>query len=103
MWRVDWQGNCGICFRTKIHRGQIKFSRGTKKFPEPWGTRMQNQVGQSPNQKSLLVCLLLFLGTLVLYWPTREFEFVGYDDPFYVTSNPYVQQGVTAKGIAWAF
>jgi tetratricopeptide (TPR) repeat protein len=33
----------------------------------------------------------------------RDFGFVNYDDPDYVTNNPHVQQGLTADGAAWAF
>jgi tetratricopeptide (TPR) repeat protein len=47
--------------------------------------------------------LLLFLGTLVLYYPTLHNGFVNYDDPAYVTSNWHVQQGLTLRSLAWAF
>lgn len=30
-------------------------------------------------------------------------DFLGYDDPFYVTDNPIVQQGLTWEGLRWAF
>ncbi|HXM11899.1 MAG TPA: tetratricopeptide repeat protein [Terriglobales bacterium] len=51
----------------------------------------------------LLVGLLLFLGTLVLYYPVLQNGFVNYDDPAYVTSNLQVQQGLTLHSLAWAF
>ncbi len=50
-----------------------------------------------------LVGLLLFLGTLALYYPALQNGFVNYDDPAYVTSNLHVQQGLTARSLAWAF
>ncbi len=50
-----------------------------------------------------LIGLLLFLGTLVLYYPALENGFVNYDDPAYVTSNWHVQQGLTSRSLAWAF
>ena len=49
------------------------------------------------------VGLLLFLGTLALYYPTLQNGFVNYDDPDYVTANWHVQQGLNSRNIAWAF
>ena len=50
-----------------------------------------------------VVGLLLFFGTLVLYYPTLQNSFVNYDDPAYVTANWHVQQGLTSRSLAWAF
>ncbi len=49
------------------------------------------------------IALLLFLGTLSLYYPTLQDGFVNYDDPAYVTSNPHVQRGLTKQSVMWAF
>jgi len=59
---------------------------------------------QEPSWKPLLcVCLFLALSTLVVYWPVTGHEFVNYDDTDYVTANPYVQAGLSAKGLAWVW
>jgi tetratricopeptide (TPR) repeat protein len=50
-----------------------------------------------------LIACSLFLGTIVVYWPVRHLEFVGFDDPQYVTNNAHVQQGLTAANLRWAF
>src|ERR1700687_3231103 len=50
-----------------------------------------------------LASALLFLSTLTLYYPALRNGFVNYDDPAYVTSNLQVQQGLTARTLAWAF
>ncbi len=50
-----------------------------------------------------LIALLLFFGTLALYYPALHNGFVNYDDPDYVTSNFHVQQGLTLRSVAWAF
>jgi protein O-mannosyl-transferase len=49
--------------------------------------------------------LILALGamTLALYLPTLRHDFLAYDDQQYVTENPRVQGGLTAKGLVWAF
>jgi protein O-mannosyl-transferase len=51
----------------------------------------------------LLISLLLFLGALALYYPALQNGFVNYDDPDYVTLNWHVQQGLTSRGVEWAF
>jgi hypothetical protein len=50
-----------------------------------------------------VILLVLALVTLAVYWPVTHFDFVNYDDPAYVTSNPHVQAGLTGTAIAWAF
>ncbi|MGD0215512.1 MAG: tetratricopeptide repeat protein [Terriglobales bacterium] len=56
-----------------------------------------------PRTAVALLGLLLFLSTLALYYPALQNGFVNYDDPAYVTSNVHVQQGLTARNLAWAF
>lgn len=46
--------------------------------------------------------LLLFGITLALYWPTRYFNIVYYDDPLFVTDNPEVAGGLNWQGFKWA-
>jgi tetratricopeptide (TPR) repeat protein len=50
-----------------------------------------------------LIALVLFLLTVVLFSRVRDFEFVNFDDPSYVTENLHVQNGLTKEGLAWAF
>ena len=50
----------------------------------------------------LLVCLLLIVTTLAVYWQMRNHEFVDFDDDVYVTENRYVQAGLTPESIVWA-
>src|SRR5205807_1019344 len=48
------------------------------------------------------ICFLLLVAIAAVYGQVSHFDFVNIDDPDYVTSNPYVRQGVTAAGLAWA-
>jgi tetratricopeptide (TPR) repeat protein len=57
----------------------------------------------SPSQKKLIVCLLLFLVTLAVFWQVKNSDFVNLDDEQYVTQNPHVRGGLTADGLVWAF
>src|SRR5258706_3903505 len=52
-------------------------------------------------EKSILLGLLLL--TVAVFARVASNDFVNYDDPDYVTSNPQVQQGLTLDGIKWAF
>ena len=51
----------------------------------------------------LAICLALILATAILYAPVRNFDFVGYDDPEYVTANGHLRAGLTLKSLKWAF
>ena len=46
--------------------------------------------------------LILLVVTFAVYAPVRQFDFVNFDDPDYITSNPHVRNGITPEGIAWA-
>jgi protein O-mannosyl-transferase len=50
-----------------------------------------------------ILAFLLVIGTLVVYWPARQFEFINYDDEDYVYANPTVAKGLTTEGVKWAF
>ncbi len=50
-----------------------------------------------------LVPLALAVVTLAVYWPVRNYAFINYDDPVYVTENRHVQAGISRTGLAWAF
>lgn len=53
--------------------------------------------------RQVLVCMLLLLSILSVYWQTRHHHFVNYDDNRYVTDNRHVRAGLTLDGIVWAF
>jgi tetratricopeptide (TPR) repeat protein len=60
--------------------------------------------GTSRDSSRLFPALgLLVLATLATYWPVLSNGFIDYDDPDYVTANMMVRQGLTLKGIVWAF
>jgi tetratricopeptide (TPR) repeat protein len=47
--------------------------------------------------------VLLAAITLAIFYPVTGHDFINFDDPPYVTANPYVQHGLTAQGVAWSF
>ena len=58
-----------------------------------------------PSERILifLLAVLLAVGTAVLYAPSLHNGFVNFDDPYYVTRNAHVLQGVTWRNLVWAF
>jgi cytochrome c-type biogenesis protein CcmH/NrfG len=49
------------------------------------------------------VCLVLAAISFAVFGQTLTHEFINYDDNIYVYDNPVVAQGLTLKGIVWAF
>ena len=52
---------------------------------------------------AIAISLLLTLATVAAFWRLPGHDFVAIDDNVYVTANPYVASGLTAKSIRWAF
>ena len=57
----------------------------------------------SPNKQKLIIYIFLAVATLAVYWQVNQFDFINYDDPFYITQNSQVQSGITMNGLNWAF
>ena len=56
-----------------------------------------------PKKNSLMICLVLILGTAALYAPLALYPFILYDDEQYVTANPHVVSGISRANGMWAF
>src|SRR5881396_592194 len=56
--------------------------------------------GMRPERR---VAVLLAVATLAVYAQVAGHGFVSYDDPDYVSGNPYVRAGLTRAGLSWAF
>ncbi len=46
-------------------------------------------------RRSALICLGLAAATLAAFWGALQCQFVNYDDPAYITSNPALQRGLS--------
>ena len=57
----------------------------------------------STQSKYRSIAGLLLLVTALVYWPVRTHDFINFDDPDYVSSNPRVLAGLTWDGVLWAF
>src|SRR4030042_6033244 len=58
-----------------------------------------------PGKRQVLffISIALVAATLAAYGPVRRNGFVSFDDNWYVYNNSYIREGLTWKGIAWAF
>ena len=66
----------------------------------------KRSAGQFPGKgdyRVALICLILVLGTFVIYWPVVTYDFVNFDDFTYVSENAFVQRGLNADAFLWAF
>ena len=52
--------------------------------------------------QALWIGLVLAAVTLAVFWPVTHYEFVNYDDTDFITANPTIQAGVTARGLGYA-
>lgn len=57
----------------------------------------------APALPRLAVALLLVLAVGACYAQVVDHQFISYDDLGYVSENPQVRAGLTARGVAWAF
>src|SRR5579862_8399914 len=70
---------------------------------KPQGVRHSRLFELWRARKGALAGLFLFFLALATFWPAVENDFVGYDDPDYVTGNLHIQQGLSWETIRWAF
>jgi protein O-mannosyl-transferase len=76
---------------TKRHRG--------KRAPK----RIAGDIEQAPSPGLLLVIVLSLAAlNIIVYQAIRNFQFIGFDDPTYVTANPAVQAGLSWSNVLWA-
>lgn len=55
------------------------------------------------SRSRVLSPLLLVCAIIAVFWQVSGFEFINFDDPDYVSENPFVIAGLTRASIAWAF
>jgi protein O-mannosyl-transferase len=57
----------------------------------------------SPQQRTVILCLVLVAATLAVYNPVNRNAFVNFDDDHYITGNPHVLAGLNWDTVKWAF
>src|SRR6266851_2694412 len=71
--------------------------------PKPDQLPAESPIFHSPQQRRIILSLLLALATIALYNPVTRAPFLNFDDAAYVTVNPRVRAGVTWNTVVWAF
>ena len=61
------------------------------------------QAKQMEISRTVLICIVLAVVTFVAFEGVRNNNFVFYDDDKYITSNEYVQKGLSFESVKWAF
>jgi protein O-mannosyl-transferase len=72
------------------------------RLPEPLNGRLLAW-GQGVCGRTILMCALLSVLTVGVYWPVILHNFTKFDDAAYVTNNLHVQRGLSWDGLTWAF
>ena len=70
---------------------------------QPPGASVFSGLFQSPQKRTLVLCLLLTAVVLLAYSPVTHNGFLNYDDDTYITNNPHVRAGLTRATLKWAF
>jgi protein O-mannosyl-transferase len=60
-------------------------------------------VNLSESSRKILVCLVLSIVILAIFWQVRNHDFVNLDDKMYILENRHVLSGLTIDGVKWAF
>jgi tetratricopeptide (TPR) repeat protein len=71
--------------------------------PDMWESTAFRKFNMKRLGQPVFICLWLALVTLLVYEPVFHAQFIGYDDPDYVSANPHVLSGITLANLRWAF
>jgi Tfp pilus assembly protein PilF len=65
--------------------------------------RNQNNLLNIRDRENFILCSVIIILIIGIFWPVFSFEYVVYDDGGYIYSNPRVIRGLTLENIKWAF
>ena len=82
-----------FCHFSQTETGKVEIAFMTAGIPEHSGKQTFKQI-------LVFLCLLILTG--FVYHELGSSDFVSMDDPVYVTENPYVNQGLSLKGLRWS-
>lgn len=64
---------------------------------------MSNKINPNTHGRQYIICILLVVASLAVFWQVHQYHFINYDDNVYVTHNHQVRSGVSIHGLQWAF
>jgi len=68
-----------------------------------WRMKDSSTIASAKRLGLPLALILIVAVTVAVYWPVLHNGFIDFDDDDYVTVNMAVRQGLTLKGLVWAF
>lgn len=71
--------------------------------PEPHASNHPPVTSRSELLSVLTAVAVLSAVTLAVYGQLVGFDFISYDDPFFITLNPHVTGGVSTDNVLWSF
>jgi len=88
-----------------MHRFILKWQNSDRmtNFCSSIETRWGSDIFSTSFYHVLFICILLSLAIIIIYWQVVNFDFIVFDDHYYVTNNDIVKEGITFEGIKWAF
>jgi Flp pilus assembly protein TadD len=86
-------------------KSQVRLSTGKDNLrdSENGSRRKAAQSATNAGRHDWLIAAALAVLTLVVYVQVINHQFINYDDDLYIHNNPVVIQGLTLKGVGWAF
>ena len=82
--------------------GNIKLNKGPQKISSAHG-KLRPYSARYENGLQVLICSVLVILTVIVFWQLRDGEFLNYDDNMYVYENAYVQSGLNRESVQQAF
>jgi protein O-mannosyl-transferase len=80
---------------SRRRRSRSRNQKTARTIPQA-GTRPATEL------RNLWIYAALVITVIGIYAQVRNFDFVNYDDPEYVTGNAHVRQGLTPQNLVWA-
>ena len=87
--------------KVKERLGTKQRTRGRSASKDP--VRSTSLSDQRKRWVTLAICLGLIVITWIVFGRARGFDFLNYDDSFYVYQNPVIKNGLTRAGLVAAF
>ncbi|HEX4143107.1 MAG TPA: tetratricopeptide repeat protein [Pirellulales bacterium] len=66
-------------------------------------TAQQGSQRRADTWRAVAICGFLVLAVLLVFGRTLSYDFVNFDDDYFVRDEPHVANGLTWSGIVWAF
>lgn len=67
------------------------------------GAAMPDKRDIAPQKQKWMMCLVLAVVTLALFWQVNQHDFINLDDPIYIHENHHIRSEISLENVYWAF